>query len=113
MTYCPLCWNDITEAVAEVERLKLLPLGWLQAAILRELVDCWPRAKPSDDLAYAIYQGDEPKDVGVVFSVTLMKLRKALNPLGWTIQNVTGSGGSGNRANYALRKIGIPADNGR
>lgn len=100
-TYCcPTC-GAATESAMPVNSLADLQLGSVEREIVAALVSVFPRHMLTERLAdrvYADHPDGGPETGGRSLQVTICRLRKRLQPYGWTIpKGRSGPGSPGYR----------------
>ncbi len=84
---CPCCGAPMADGVA-VKALTAIRLGYVQATVLRALVDAFPGHAQSDRIIHAAYGGtddDAPMDARRAIREAVKDLRKALPAHGWRV----------------------------
>lgn len=99
---CPCCGHPITAPIQARELAGAFgPTHFRSLSIA--LAEAYPRALTKDQLLGVMYAGArEPEGAYEVLKATLPKLRKALQPYGWTVSK--SSGGRGQHGRYRLIK---------
>lgn len=102
--HCPTCGHAIDEV--PVKALCDGRMSAMQRKIVEALALAYPRSLTMPQLVSSVYADDidgGPENAAGVLHILLVRLRKKLPQLGWTIpKNISGSG---NWGRYRLQKI--------
>lgn len=100
-TPCPCCGKPLDGALP-AESLAEVPASPIDRAILATLIEAYPAAVEPHLLLIGVYS-NSAKGAANTLSVHISRLRKTLQPYGWTIPY--NSGGPGNAARYRLKAV--------
>lgn len=104
MTLCPCCGQEVETGKTPVDALRDAQMGSVPRTIITALAEAYPRAVGAEHLIERVYQGDnEPAWARSGISVQIYRIRKKIEPFGWTVTK--GRPGRGNTSRYKLEPL--------
>lgn len=87
---CPCCGGEVDEL--SLERLLYLPYSPVLMTVIRRMVKSHPIGVSMDTLLFEVYgaNGNQPENASNCISLAMLRLRKKIEPLGWTVPKGTG-----------------------
>ncbi len=103
---CPCCGSEVPEV--KLDGLSYVQLGPSSGALLRALVEAYPRALSTDQLVFGIWRGHnyEPEYASNTVHVLLGRLRRKLKAHGWAITALGRGKQNSATPAYRLAQIG-------
>lgn len=95
MCFCPTCGHQTEAKGTQVDLLLALQMGPAERAIIKALVEAYPRKTTNAALRERVWANrEEPQEARTMICQTMIRLRKKIRPYGWAIPHARSGAGS-------------------